>query len=208
MNSRHRKYVFVVIVLSSPVIWTLISHFPELVYEWVNAFNNLSDKLNFLFSSSSVAPIHSMRLAQTYTSGPVFILSKFFYNRVLLYVGEFFTFQSLFSPRIYFLAGDGTPFSPNIVEPVSVLMFPFWVYGLFTSIKDKRYRVLGSYVLSVFIVYLVGRRQFSFLLLVLIFQLYFVYKGVMMSISLKSARLYLGLSVVYGLFILGRLIFL
>jgi len=149
-----------------------------------------------------------MRHAQIDSTGPVFVLSKVLYNKALLFVDEILVFTSFLSPRLFFQSGDGTVFSPHGVDPIAFLLFPVWAYGLLCSIRDRKWLVIIGYVSFTLIAYLLGKREFSFLAPVLVFQMYFIYIGIHAIVKHKAARIYLAVSACYSFFLLGRLLLL
>ena len=70
-----KKYTLFVIVLSSPVIWTLAFNIPLVLGDWANGFENFSNKLFFFSSSKSLEPIFYIRHANIDSGGFVFLLS-------------------------------------------------------------------------------------------------------------------------------------
>jgi len=194
-----KEFISLLIFLSTPVIWTILVMIPVIFSELKLTPRVFSIKLDNVFL---------MRHAEVDTTGPVFIISKLLYNSLTIVKGEFLSFLAYFSPRFFFHAGDGTRFSPNIVEPISTMMFPFWVYGLVLSVKNKKRAILIGYLLSGLIAFMFGKREFSFLWIMLPFQVYFIYIAIAALSSNKLVRIYLGFAIIYNLFLLGRLFFM
>ena len=196
----------IVLALTSPAMWVLIARSTQVLPEWGGVFHNFSKRTNVFFSNESLLQVLAMRHAEVDSSGYLFVVSKLFYNKLSVFISEFLSFLSFYSPRFFFQAGDGTVFSPNIVEPIVFLLFPFWVYGLFLNIKNKRWWLLAAYLSAGLFAFLFGKRELSFLWPVLLFQLYFIHTGIKTLLPHKITKVYLGVTLLYGIFLLGRII--
>lgn len=206
MLKKYKAYfALFLIVVGSPVLGTLLARIGLASAQWLTADTAIPAKVNLFFSERAIEPVYFLRHAQTDAGGVVFIISKLLYNRILVFISEFLAFMSFFSPRFFFQAGDGTVFSPNTVEPIAFMLLPFWLYGLLLSINKRKWWILAGYVFSTFVAYLFGKREFPFLIFTLLFQFYFIYVGILALIHFKRTRLYLGLAIIYSIFVVGRL---
>lgn len=188
------KYILLLIL--SPGAWWPLLKINLLLPQWLGASSNFGSKINSLLDTQRIALIQSLRWANLESSGAVFIASKFLYNKATILVSEFMSFLSFFSPRIYFQAGDGSPFSPSNVEPIPILLFPFWAYGIFLCIKNKNYRPIAATVIFALIAFLFGQANLAFLLPVLLLYVYFA----AYTIQVK----YIPLVAIYSIFIIIR----
>ncbi len=135
------------------------------------------------------------------------LYSKLFYNKGSIIVDEFFSFLSFFGPRYYFQSGDGTIFSPGKVEPIPVLLFPFWLMGLSMFIKNKRVGIVLLYILLVFIVFLLGKFELPFVWPVIVFNIYLSYFA-LKNVKFSGKTLATAVIIIYALYINCRLLIL
>ncbi len=193
------------ILVCCPFILSITFHFPDFVDAWVAYPKLAQDKVQYLLSDGLLANALEMRQTNMYGSGVIFYLSKLLYGKPILYISEFISWLSYFSPRFYFQAGDASLFSTRFVEPIVFLLSPIWVFGFFTSIKLRKFKVIVLYVAFTLLAYMSGKREFAYLLPAIMFMIYFIYLGSTRLLPTRWFRRYLAVSVVYGVYILLRL---
>lgn len=132
--------------------------------------------------------------------------SRFFYNKSLILVDEFFDFTSYLSPRIYFQAGDGTPLSPNSTEPIAGLLFIFFVFGVCRYLKKDNYKMLTLVFIVGILTYIIGQRKFPFLLPLAILYAFIAYDMVL-ALS-KNKKLTIALVLALNVFLSIRMFML
>lgn len=96
------------------------------------------------------------------------LFPKLVYNYPLFLVNEFVELIEFAQPRLFFVTGDGSGFSPPSLQPIPVVLFPFWLIGLLDHIKKKNWTELFILFGFALIAYLIGQKNMAFLLPVLI----------------------------------------
>ncbi|AKM82824.1 hypothetical protein A2422_02545 [Candidatus Woesebacteria bacterium RIFOXYC1_FULL_31_51] len=192
------KKTLLLIILTAGFWWNLFN-LKSIVLEWKMAPSYFKKNISSIFSSDNLMKIQEVRW-NAFGNEKEDLLSKIYYNKVYVMLDNFFSFLSYTSPRPYFQAGDGTRFSPSGVEPIAGILFPFWVLGLISLIKNRNFKLIfWTLGISLF-TFLLGKRNLAFLLPVLL---------IYINIASKSVnRKYLILAVLYMLFIIGRVIWL
>lgn len=130
------------------------------------------------------------------------LLSRILYNKSLFVIQEFFDFVQYAQPKLYFLAGDGSVFSPRRLEPISSLLFPFWILGILKILNNRRASFMILYSLFMFIAYASGQKNLALLLPILILNVY------ISTLGLKDFKRAIPIVLVYGIYITGMNIWL
>ena len=203
-----RKFLFIFLLAVSPGFWWILFQPISVVSELQKSPVYIEKKINSLFDDERVVRIGRLRWAHVEESEFKIFLSRAFYNKLMIFVDEFFSFTSFLSPRIYFQAGDGSGFSPPGIEPIPIILFPFWIYGILRLIKERRYRAIYLLLLFGFGAFLFGQRKLTYLWPVLLVNIYFAKEG-LAAISKSRTRTFLILGIfVYSLYIGGRALWL
>lgn len=187
-----------VLFIVSPVFFWTIWHFPLFISEWSKIFSYTQGNLSSMLAPDKLQYVQDMRW-----NSP---LSGLVYNKGLVLVDDFFSYLSFFSPRFYFQAGDGTGFSPPSVEPVAGFLFFFWILGLISFIKKKNFRFFALLFILGVPAFLAGRRNLAYLFPVLLLYILIAYEGIKSFVSSKNKKFILAIYVVYGLFLMGRIL--
>ena len=190
---------FIVLILLTAGFWWNIFNVKDILIEWRNAPTYFKKNISSFFSSENLMKVEE---ARWYAFGEKNeeLISKIYYNKAYVLADNFFSFLSYSTPRPYFQSGDGTKFSPRGVEPVAGLLFPFWIFGLISLIKEKKLKPILWTLGITFFAFLLGQRNFAFLLPVLIIYVYIASK----SLNKK----YLAGILIYLIFIIGRVLWL
>jgi len=188
----------------SPGFWFLLLNFTKVITEWIRLPLYFDQKFQSVFTGERLVSMGLMRWAEIEKVGWIRIFSKILYNRFDILIDEFFGFLAIFSPRIYFQAGDGSQFSPAIVEPIPFLLFPLFIFGIIKTVS-VRPKVKWGYIFVAMTIYLSGVKNFSFLFPIFIYYLYLASKGFGM-LNVRYKKYLLPLLIVYSLFVEGRII--
>ena len=178
---KNNKLILIVFLLTAGIWWNFFN-LKEMVVQWSQAPDYFSKNMRSFFSDENLMKIHT------------FIL--LFLNRILCDIKIKFPVM----PRSYFQAGDGTKFSPKGVEPIAGILFPFWIMGLISIIKDKYFKPLYLVLGTSLFAFLLGQRNLAFLFPVMLVYIYIASK----SLGKKQFIFVL----LYTLFIIGRVIWL
>lgn len=200
----NKKWILL-ILFTSPAIWWLLSKSPGVLAEWSNYYAYLISKLENIYSEQRLVRAGLMRWSDV-DQGFIRIFSKILYNRFTILIDELFDYLSFLSPRIYFQAGDGSAFSPPEVEPIPVILFPFYIIGITEVIREK-WKIMIIYLSFAGMAYFAGNKTLSYLLPVLIMNIYFVSLGVG-RLKNKVQRIFMIPYAVYSLYILARMLWL
>lgn len=195
---KNNKLILIVILLAAGVWWNFFN-LKEMVNQWTQAPGYFSRNMRSFFSDENLMKIQEVRW-NAFGEKREDILSKIYYNKGYIIVDNFFSYVSYFMPRSYFQAGDGTRFSPKGVEPIAGILFPFWVIGLISIVKDKNFKPLYLVLGISLFAFLLGQRNLAFLFPVMLVYIYIAAK----SLGKKQFIFVL----VYALFVIGRVIWL
>ena len=197
------KFLFILLLLTSPSFWLVLFHIPEALSYWQHLPQSVVTNIKSKSQSQYLIYIDELRWA-----GRSFhrndLLSRVLYNKALFVVQEFFDFVQYAQPKLYFLAGDGSVFSPRRLEPISSLLFPFWLLGILKVLKEiKSYRLLTTiYLLGIFLAYASGQKNLALLFPILILNVY------ISTVGLRDFKRVIPLVLTYGLYITGMNIWL
>lgn len=93
-------------------------------------------------------------------------LSRFLYTKITLLILEFIKFLDFLSPKLYFQ------------NPVLFILFPFWVFGILSLIKERKFKIFAILFIFGFIGYLIGEKRVIFLFPVEIIYILISIKGI------------------------------
>ena len=125
------KKRFFLLLFLTPLFWLFLFNIENVAQEWTKAPIYFEQKYNTLFSEDRLRPLLELRWEAGKANS---FLSLVFFNKGLVFFDEGFSYLTFLSPRLYFQSGDGTQISPPGVEPIAVLLFPFWLFGFFIII--------------------------------------------------------------------------
>lgn len=168
---KNRKRIFILFLIFSPLIWWLLFQFDTVLLDWMKVPGHIKIKILGFFNEERVVKVGLMRWSNIDT-GYQAVLSKVFYNKITLIIPEIFSFLSFLSPRIFFQAGDGSNYSPPGVEPMPILLFPFFIYGIYLLVKSNKFKTFKFLGLFGFIGYLTDIRSVAYLFPVALVYLY------------------------------------
>ena len=183
--------------LISPGLWQVALHLPQAVEEWrhlpTTALANVLSKPHAPY----LTYIPELRWGgrALHRNDPI---SRLTYSKGLFLLNESFDYLQYLTPRLYFAAGDGTPFSPSRLEPIAFPLFFFWLIGLIQLIKHKRFVLLGLMLLTPLPAFLTGHKNLSLLLPTLVTYIYLSAVGWQAA---KKPRLTLPLAL-YGFYLI------
>ncbi len=133
--------IFWLILLTSPGFWQVLSQ-PQAFFSQAIQFPKYATQT---IQSKLKNTEYNTRLQEIRWGGRALhredFLSKALYFRHILVLNEVFEFFQNASPKFYFLAGDGSNFSPRRIEPISSILFPFWILGIINLTKQQNKRV-------------------------------------------------------------------
>lgn len=198
------RKTFWVLLLLSPGFWWLLTHAGQVVKEWTKAPVYAQQSLTSRMDGS-----YWLRLREMQWAGQLVhresLWAKLAYNWPLFFANQFVDYLEFFPPRIFFVSGDGSGFAPPRVEPIPVLLFPFWIWGLVQILERKWFKEIAVYLALVFIAYLIGQKNMAFLWPVMVMNLRWSALG-LDSIQSKKLKTWSWLIVGgYSLYVLGGL---
>lgn len=163
-----RSLLVIFLLLASPGFWSIGKALPIIVGEWYKSPGYAATKMSSIFSPESRAKLDSLKwfINPNEKSN---LSSRLLYNNGIFIVDQVFDYLSFLSPRIYFLSGDGTQFSPSDTSPIFPILFPFFVFGAANFIKRNKKNPLYFFLLA-FPAYVTGQKNFAFL-----FPVFFMY---------------------------------
>lgn len=195
------KILFILLLLTSPSFWLVLFHLPQALSYWQKLPHSVVANIKSKSQSQYLIYIDELRWG-----GRSFhrndLLSRLLYNKALFVVQEFFDFVQYAQPKLYFLAGDGQVFSPRRLEPISSLLFPFWILGILKILQNRRALFIILYSLFMFIAYASGQKNLALLFPVLILNVY------ISTLGLKDFKRVIPIVLIYGLYITGMNIWL
>jgi hypothetical protein len=165
-----KKY-FLLLLITSPFFYSLIFSTPKIISQWTNSPQYLHQKI-----LSIANPERLSRIGQERQAG----VPRILVNKTYIITDETFNYLSLFSPRIYFQAGDGQ-FTPKNTSPVFEGLFIFWLFGLINIIKNNQFKIFkfaGIFALPAF---LTSQTNFAFLFPLALLYLYICAKTIYYS---------------------------
>lgn len=192
-------------LLLSPAVFWLLFHPGNLLVEIAKSPGYIKSNISSVFAPEKLMAIEEMRW-NAFGPKKEELPARLIYNKGFVLVDNFFSYLSFFSPRYYFQAGDGTNFSPPAVDPIAGLLFLPWLLGVVYFLARKDLRIF--WVLTAFglIAFLPGKRNLAFLSPILLIYLFLAYKGIEEKLPQKVKRSFLVGCFVYGLFLLGRML--
>ncbi len=204
-NAFDEKLYWILIIIS-PFSWKIIFNIENVVSELFKIPLYFRARIEGIFSEEKLVNAGLMRWAEI-EEGYMLLYSKFLYNRLTILIGEFFDLLTYYSPRFFFQSGDGSNFTPQRVEPVPVVLFPFFLYGFLIIIKKRKFRLISAYIVLGVLPWIFGVKSFSYLFPLTLVILYFVKVG-FEEIKNRRRYTYLKIVVLYGFYLLGRMIWL
>jgi len=195
------KILFILLLLTSPSFWLVLVHLPQTLSYWQHLPQSVVANIKSKSQSQYLIYIDELRWA-----GRSFhrndLLSRVLYNKTLFVIQESFDFIQYAQPKMYFLAGDGSVFSPRRLEPISSLLFPFWILGILKILQNRRAFFMLFYSLFMFIAYASGQKNLALLFPVLVLNIY------ISTLGLKDHKRIVPLILIYGVYITGMNIWL
>lgn len=201
------KLLFVILLLTSPGIWQVFFHTPAMLSEWKDLPSNIVRNLASKKTSDYMTHVSELRWGGRNLHRDS-LFAKVLYNRPLFVANELFDWAQFATPKLYFLAGDGSSFSPRRIEPISTLLFPFWVMGVIYLLAQRNYKFWLIFLLFVTLGYLSGRKNLAILLPVMVLNVYLGYIGLISLARNKRYSWLVGLVIVYGVYITAMNIWL
>lgn len=195
------KILFTLLLLTSPSFWLVLFHLPQALSYWQKLPQSVVANIKSKSQSQYLIYIDELRWG-----GRSFhrndLLSRLLYSKALFVAQEFFDFIQYAQPKLYFLAGDGQVFSPRRLEPISSLLFPFWILGILKILKNPRALLIILYSFFMFLGYASGQKNLALLFPILVLNVY------VSALGLKDHKKIIPLVLVYGLYITGMNIWL
>lgn len=126
--------------------------------------------------------------------------TKIIYSKALWAENNLFDWLEFATPRLYFLTGDGSRFSPANVEPIPSILFPFWLAGLLFLIREKRFKPIIALGIGAGLGYIAGVKNMAILLPTLLIQIYIVMVGLSLLKDKKWFGLLVGIIAIYCIY--------
>ncbi len=197
-----RKLLFLLLLLS-PGLWQPVLHPVDIITEVLRSPNYLKEHVVSIFSSENLKYIEELR-GETWEVYNNDFVGRTFYNKLTLLVGEFFEYTSYLSPHLYFFTLDELPFSPQGVEAIPVVLFPFWALGSLLLIGRREFKPILALALFGFLAFLFGKKISVFLFPALVANIYIAADGVLSLLKSNTRMAFVAGILVYGVFLLGR----
>lgn len=194
------KYLLLFTFLS-PGMWQVASHFPAAITAWQHIPASITPNIRSKLSVPYTTYIDEMRWGGRFLHRND-LLSRLLYLRASFLVNEAFDFVQFATPRLYFAVGDGSHFSPARIEPVPVLLFPFWLFGLIQIVKTCNWRVFILLFISLLPAYLSGHKNLALLFPAVIVHIYISVLG-LVSCRPPIRTVFGSLVSIYGLYIVA-----
>lgn len=195
------KFLFLLLLLTSPSFWLVLTRFPQAVSYWQKLPQSIVATVKSKSQSQYLIYIDELRWGGRSLHRND-LLSRVLYNKTLFILNEFFDFIQYVQPKLYFLAGDGSVFSPRRLEPISSLLFPFWILGILKIMKSRNSLFVIPYSTFMFIGYASGQKNLALLFPILILNVY------ISALGLKDFKRVIPIVLVYGVYITGMNIWL
>lgn len=195
------KVLFTLLLVTSPSFWLVIFHLPQALSYWQELPQSVVASVKSKSQSQYLIYIDELRWGGRSLHRND-LLSRVLYNKTLFILNEFFDFIQYAQPKLYFLAGDGSVFSPRRLEPISSLLFPFWILGILKILKNPRTLFIILYSFFMFIGYASGQKNLALLFPILILNVY------ISALGLKDFKRVIPIVLVYGVYITGMNIWL
>lgn len=204
MSNRRRFLIF--LVLSPGIWWVLLQ--PRQIIEQIRSI-----PASIRSNISSPARSEYMRNIQDMRWGGITvrrnnIISRVYYSKLAMIPKEVFDYIQFLTPRMYFLTGDGSNFSPSRLEPISTLLFPFWVGGVITLVKKKQYKPFLVSLVTAALSFIIGRKNFVFLFPVMVAYIYMASVGWDVIPEGKLKKMVMYAVIAYGIYITEMAIWL
>lgn len=201
INSKAK--IFFILLLCTPMFWGIILQPNKLINEWKQTPVSFKIKIDQLFHDQQEGFFVAQLRWDTPSYHRSYRQTHFFYSLATVIISEASDTLSLISPKRYFQMDDGY-ISPPKIEPLPVVLFPFWLAGVFFLIKTKRYLVfVASFGLAV-ITFVLGHINFCYLFPIALINLYIANEGIFLISSPKKRAYVLILTVFYSTYLLGR----
>jgi hypothetical protein len=200
MNSK--KHQLLLLLVLTPFFWQLLKNSNSLIIEWSQAPVYFNSKIQNIFSQNALNYIEEYRWENAKYTGSDKI-SRIYYNKSLILADQAFDFLSFSSPRIYFQAGDGSNFSPNNVEPIPIILFPFFIIGIICHLRGKNFRALLFLLALSLPAFATGQKNFAYLFPFAIAIIYTSSVGIEYSLAAKSSKsIFMLIYIIYSIFLL------
>lgn len=145
-----------ILFLFCPILWFLLIHLNTTIHEWAKLPLCLYQGVHSLFTIDKIR--YSVEL-----NGSNF-LSRIFYNKISYLVGVFFNGLSTVTPRNIFVGQD--------FELIPIIFLPFWFFGVFKLIRDRKYWWFITVAFTGILIYLTGQTSPYYLFFLVPFYLY------------------------------------
>lgn len=199
-NKKHR---YVLLLLLTPAIWWIFFRFNQVTDEWQKIPFYFNRKVDSVFSLSNLRYILDLRW-ETPNYDRSDLYSRVYYNKLTLIAGEFFSFLTYLSPKLYFQSSDGWKLLPSGIEAIPVILFPFWIFGILKLIKEKRLKPFLMLFIFGMAAFLVGQRNFHFLFPIILVNLCLINEGLGLVKDSKKIIFIFLILLVYSSFLIGR----
>ena len=164
-------FVFIILVVFSPGLLQLSLHFKEALTLWRGLPRQIVVSTRAKLQDPYQERLVEMRWGN-FQLHREDLLSKVLYSKLILLEKYFIDWIQFASPRLYFLTGDGSIFSPGYVEPIPALLLPFWLMGLGILIKKHNYLPLIAVGLFTGLAFFSGIKNMPLIWPVLLIYLY------------------------------------
>lgn len=195
------KILFILLLLTSPSFWLVLFHLPQALSYWHSLPQSVVATIKSKSQSQYLIYIDEIRWGGRSLHRND-LLSRVLYNKSLFILNEFFDFIQYAQPKLYFLAGEGSVFSPRRLEPISSLLFPFWILGILKVIKSRNSLFVILYSIFMFVAFASGQKNLALLFPILILNVY------ISALGLKDFKRVIPVVLIYGLYITGMNIWL
>ncbi len=201
------KFRLLIILLLTPIFWWVLINFNQVVSGWLKSPIYIESKISRIYSTDNLRHTIELRWVNVETVRQGF-LPRLFYNKATVIIDQFFDYLSIFSPKLYFQQGDNGISSPPGVEPIPVILYPFFIAGIYFLIKEKDIKSFQLLFILGILAFITDQKNFYFLFPVAIFYLSIASRGVELLLSPKN-RLYFIISLfLYSTFLITRILFL
>lgn len=192
---KNRIKTFFLLLVISPGFWWTVTKPGAVIKEWLQSPSYVRSSF-----ANRVRGPYLDRLRDMQWGGQLVHRNSFFaklvYNYPLLLINESVELVEFAQPRLFFVTGDGSPFTPPSLQPIPVILFPFWLIGLLDYVKKKnwsRFLTLFGFTSAA---YLIGQKNMAFLLPVLVIYIRWATHGLEI---LSSPRLrFLSLAIIFS----------
>lgn len=201
------KYRLIFLIIITPVFWWVLLNFVDVISEFVKTPLYIQRKFGGIYSVENLRNTVELRWINVETVREGFY-PRLFYNKLTVLVDQFFDYLTLFSPKLYFQQGGNGISSPPGVEPIPILLYPFFIMGLHFLIQKKKLLPLTMLFLSSTIAFIADQRNFYFLFPTVIVYLSISNRGLQVIRKKKLLKYFSLILLIYSGFLFLRVIYL